>query len=397
MSAAVPQRRCSRLHVCVASLGFGLVEGSVGPTEGQQRRLVCGARQRNRWRTWQALGGGGWILGNTIDGTQAEVVRVPFADTSTYPVPEGVADELILMLADILPTGSLRGVGAGRLPARVTGLAPAQPAQPLGAPQPVPGPHQPHLPVLLRAGGRCARRGGRHPPGARSGRWYLDEAFVDTLEVWADARARFPEVDPDRILVSGYSMGGYGTYRLVTLMPDSFASAVSVVGPPTNGIWTGLDLPSDNPFFTYPQLESTRHVPFWITHGALDEPVPVAGVARQAERLAELGHEHRFALHPAEDHITFTVKDSWAREAGWFAAHGAGPRPGRGVATGAPGVGAVRGRGGAGAARGRAARGGGRPGGRGLLGRRRGGSGGRRTRRHRRRRAHQRVHRSPSG
>jgi alcohol dehydrogenase len=52
----------------------------------------------------QCVGGGGWILGHTIDGTQAEFVRVPFADTSTYPVPDGVADEEVLMLADILPT-----------------------------------------------------------------------------------------------------------------------------------------------------------------------------------------------------------------------------------------------------------------------------------------------------
>ncbi|MEO5678262.1 MAG: alcohol dehydrogenase catalytic domain-containing protein [Acidimicrobiales bacterium] len=53
----------------------------------------------------QCLGGCGWILGHTIDGTQAEYVRVPFADTSTHPVPAGVTDEQILMLADILPTG----------------------------------------------------------------------------------------------------------------------------------------------------------------------------------------------------------------------------------------------------------------------------------------------------
>src|SRR5260221_9258484 len=52
----------------------------------------------------QCLGGGGWILGHKIDGTQAEYVRVPFADLSTYPGPAGAADEDILMLADILPT-----------------------------------------------------------------------------------------------------------------------------------------------------------------------------------------------------------------------------------------------------------------------------------------------------
>jgi alcohol dehydrogenase len=55
-------------------------------------------------------GGGGWILGHTIDGTQAEYVRVPFADTSTHQIPAGVSDESILMLADIGPTGYEVGV-----------------------------------------------------------------------------------------------------------------------------------------------------------------------------------------------------------------------------------------------------------------------------------------------
>src|SRR5499425_2486961 len=47
-------------------------------------------------RYGQCLGGGGWILGHKIDGTQAEYVRVPFADNSTYPVPAGVTDEEVL-------------------------------------------------------------------------------------------------------------------------------------------------------------------------------------------------------------------------------------------------------------------------------------------------------------
>ena len=58
----------------------------------------------------QCLGDGGWILGHKIDGTQADYVRVPFADTSTYPVPDGVPDEDILMLSDILPTAYEVGV-----------------------------------------------------------------------------------------------------------------------------------------------------------------------------------------------------------------------------------------------------------------------------------------------
>jgi alcohol dehydrogenase len=72
---------------------------------------ACGTcRFCREGRSGQCLGGGGWILGHKIDGTQAGYVRVPFADLSTYPVPDGVTDEEILMLADILPTGYEVGV-----------------------------------------------------------------------------------------------------------------------------------------------------------------------------------------------------------------------------------------------------------------------------------------------
>jgi alcohol dehydrogenase len=72
---------------------------------------ACGAcRFCREGRYGQCLGGGGWILGHKIDGTQAEYVRVPFADTSTYPAPPGVSVEALLMLADILPTGYEVGV-----------------------------------------------------------------------------------------------------------------------------------------------------------------------------------------------------------------------------------------------------------------------------------------------
>jgi alcohol dehydrogenase len=53
---------------------------------------------------------GGWILGNIIDGTQAEFVRIPYADTSLYPIPEGADEEALVMLSDILPTGFECGV-----------------------------------------------------------------------------------------------------------------------------------------------------------------------------------------------------------------------------------------------------------------------------------------------
>ena len=59
--------------------------------------------------------GGGWILGNLIDGTQAERVRIPFADNSLYPIPKGSDEEALVMLSDILPTGFECGVLKGQI------------------------------------------------------------------------------------------------------------------------------------------------------------------------------------------------------------------------------------------------------------------------------------------
>lgn len=58
---------------------------------------------------------GGWILGNKIDGTQAEFVRIPFADTSLYPIPDDADEEALVMLSDILPTGFECGVLNGQI------------------------------------------------------------------------------------------------------------------------------------------------------------------------------------------------------------------------------------------------------------------------------------------
>jgi len=59
--------------------------------------------------------GGGWILGNLIDGTQAEFVRIPFADNSLYPIPVEADEEAFVMLSDILPTGLECGVLNGHV------------------------------------------------------------------------------------------------------------------------------------------------------------------------------------------------------------------------------------------------------------------------------------------
>jgi alcohol dehydrogenase len=63
----------------------------------------------------EGASGIGWILGHLIDGTQAELVRIPFADNSLYRLPDQVSDEAALLLSDILPTGFEIGVQYGRV------------------------------------------------------------------------------------------------------------------------------------------------------------------------------------------------------------------------------------------------------------------------------------------
>lgn len=76
---------------------------------------VCGKCTYCRRQMYSHCTTGGWILGNTIDGTQAEFVRVAHADSSLYPIPDGADEEAVVMLSDILPTGFECGVLNGKV------------------------------------------------------------------------------------------------------------------------------------------------------------------------------------------------------------------------------------------------------------------------------------------
>jgi alcohol dehydrogenase len=98
----------------VVDVGNGIHRLSPGDRVLVSCISACGTcRFCREGRYGQCLEGGGWVLGHKINGTQAEYVQVPYADTSTYQIPDGAADGDILMLADILPTGYEVGVLAG--------------------------------------------------------------------------------------------------------------------------------------------------------------------------------------------------------------------------------------------------------------------------------------------
>ena len=103
--------------------GVGVVE-AVGPAISNFKPgdhvlisciTSCGSCPNCRRQMYSHCADGGWILGHTIDGTQAEYVRIPHADNSLYPVPAGADEEALVMLSDILPTGFEIGVLAGKV------------------------------------------------------------------------------------------------------------------------------------------------------------------------------------------------------------------------------------------------------------------------------------------
>jgi alcohol dehydrogenase len=76
---------------------------------------ACGKCEYCRKQMYSHCTSGGWILGNSIDGTQAEFVRIPHADNSLYLIPDGADEEALVMLSDILPTGLECGVLNGKI------------------------------------------------------------------------------------------------------------------------------------------------------------------------------------------------------------------------------------------------------------------------------------------
>ena len=103
--------------------GVGVIEAvgsAVTAFQAGDRVLIscisaCGKCEFCRKLMYSHCSTGGWILGNTIDGTQAEYVRTPHADSSLYHIPAGADEDALVMLSDILPTGFECGVLNGKV------------------------------------------------------------------------------------------------------------------------------------------------------------------------------------------------------------------------------------------------------------------------------------------
>jgi pimeloyl-ACP methyl ester carboxylesterase len=127
-------------------------------------------------------------------------------------------------------------------------------------------------------------------------------AEADTFEVWADIARRY-KLDPDWTVVSGYSMGGFGTYRLLARYPDLFARGFSVVGiPGTVG----------------DQLASLRNTPIMAWNSGADELVRIDESEQAVKDLTAAGLRFVEDLFPAGDHLTLATNDEYGKGAGWL-------------------------------------------------------------------------------
>ena len=146
---------------------------------------------------------------------------------------------------------------------------------------------------------------GRGPDG-----WYTDEAEADFFEVWADLARRF-RLDPKRVALSGYSMGGYGTYKLALQWPDLFGAAFTAVDPPGRWVWMPPAPPTGGQFTnTNLLIENARWVPFLNWAGRTDALVPYAGPRAQQARFDALGLRSQLWTY-SFGHLELATTDAW--------------------------------------------------------------------------------------
>ncbi len=132
--------------------------------------------------------------------------------------------------------------------------------------------------------------GGRGPDG-----FYAGIAEADTFEAWADV-ARHYKLDPSQATVSGYSMGGFGTYRLLTRYPDLFSRGFSTVGVPGA---------------VAPQITALRNTPIMAWNDAGDELGPVNEWTQNEMNMATAGLRFAQWGFPGSDHLTLATNDEF--------------------------------------------------------------------------------------
>jgi len=135
--------------------------------------------------------------------------------------------------------------------------------------------------------------------------WYYDLAEADVFEVWADVARHYP-INENSVALTGYSMGGYATFKLGVLFPDLFGTMQPTVGP--------AYVASDNggPSDTKPMYGSLRNIPILSWHASADELVPTPDSLLEEQSMSTLGLNFEWDLFAPAEHLTLTLNDEYA-------------------------------------------------------------------------------------
>ena len=157
----------------------------------------------------------------------------------------------------------------------------------------------------------CATTEGFGPAG-----WYYNEAETDFWQVW-HALAQSYSLDPAKTVISGYSMGGWASYKLAFEHPDDFAGALVLDGPTVCGIefYPGeqgnafSDPRCSQDGQSKPFIHNALWIPYVIDHTYADELVPVQGPITNAEVFDRLGQRYDLFIHTGADHLVYATED----------------------------------------------------------------------------------------
>ena len=163
-------------------------------------------------------------------------------------------------------------------------------------------------------GSICATTEGFGPAG-----WYYNEAETDFWQVWRQLAQSYT-LDPARTVISGYSMGGWASYKLAFEHPDDFAGALVLDGPVACGVevYPGATGPaSQDPACaddgqSAQMVGNARWIPYVIDQTYADELVPTTGVIAQAQAFDQAAQRYDLFIHTGADHLAFATEDRFS-------------------------------------------------------------------------------------
>ena len=123
-------------------------------------------------------------------------------------------------------------------------------------------------------------------PQCPKGRWWEPMELVALLD---EISGKY-KVDPDRIYVTGLSMGGFGSWRLAAYAPERLAAIAPICGGGET-YWT----------------KEFAHLPVWAFHGAKDTGVPLERSQAMVDALKKSGGEPKFTIYPDAGHDSWTA------------------------------------------------------------------------------------------